>query len=61
MLSPKVFKWKTFELPPGGRVRLEKRHALRQVTTRVHHPGAHALSVQLNGRRLDTLRWTLAP
>ncbi|MQP76403.1 DNA alkylation repair protein [Stenotrophomonas sp. MYb238] len=60
-LSPKVFKWKTFELPPRGRVQLEKRHALREVTTRVHHPGAHALSVQVNGRTLETLRWTLAP
>ncbi len=59
-LAPKVFKWKTFELPAGARVRLEKRHVLKDVTTRVHHPGEHALSVQINGRTLKTLHWHLA-
>ncbi|MFT3762880.1 MAG: hypothetical protein QM761_09815 [Pseudoxanthomonas sp.] len=59
-LSPKVFKWRTFELPAKGRIQLEKRHALKDVTTRVHYSGEHALSIQINGRTLKTLRWDLA-
>jgi hypothetical protein len=30
---------------------MAKRHAFRQMTTRVHHPGAHALELQINGIR----------
>ena len=58
-LSPKVFKWKTFDLPAKARIKLEKRHALKHVTTRVHHAGEHALSIQINGQTLKTLRWSL--
>lgn len=57
--SPKVFKWKTFDLGPGEKVRLEKTHHVKEVTTRVHYPGEHALTVQVNGVALKTLKWDL--
>jgi 3-methyladenine DNA glycosylase AlkC len=50
-LAAKVFKLATRHLSPGETASFAKRHALRQMTTRVHHPGTHALEVQVNGRR----------
>jgi 3-methyladenine DNA glycosylase AlkC len=50
-LTAKVFKLTTRHLAPGETVKFAKRHAFRQMTTRVHHPGTHALEVQINGQR----------
>lgn len=47
--SAKVFKASTLTLAPGEGRSLSKRHAFRQMTTRVHHPGLHALELQVNG------------
>jgi 3-methyladenine DNA glycosylase AlkC len=47
--SAKVFKICTLTLAPGESRSLSKRHAFRQMTTRVHHPGLHALELQING------------
>lgn len=47
--SAKVFKISTLTLAPGESRRLSKRHAFRQMTTRVHYPGVHALELQING------------
>jgi 3-methyladenine DNA glycosylase AlkC len=49
--SEKVFKLAALVLPPGETRTMAKRHAFRQMTTRVHHPGAHALELQINGIR----------
>lgn len=51
-LGPKVFKWTTATLAPGVATVFSKRHALRSVTTRRHYPGAHRVSVQVNGARV---------
>jgi 3-methyladenine DNA glycosylase AlkC len=48
--SPKVFKGWTLELPPRGRVQLDKRHAVRPITTRRYVAGHHRVVVQVNGR-----------
>ena len=48
--SPKVFKGWTLELPPQGELRLEKRHAVRPITTRRYFAGHHRVVVQVNGR-----------
>lgn len=48
--SPKVFKLATATLEPGESRRFVRTHAFRPLTTRVHHPGGHALQVQVNGR-----------
>lgn len=45
----KVFKWTTFELGPGDRRTLERRHAIRPITTRTYRSGTHLVEVQVNG------------
>jgi 3-methyladenine DNA glycosylase AlkC len=50
--TEKVFKLTTVTLGPGESTTITKRHALRQMTTRVHHAGTHALELQVNGQRL---------
>jgi 3-methyladenine DNA glycosylase AlkC len=49
--SAKVFKLASLMLAPGETRTLAKRHAFRQMTTRVHHPGMHAVELQINGIR----------
>lgn len=48
--SPKVFKGWVLTLPAHGEVALEKRHAVRPITTRRYHAGWHRVVVQVNGR-----------
>jgi 3-methyladenine DNA glycosylase AlkC len=49
--TEKVFKLAALTLNPGETRTVSKRHAFRQMTTRVHHPGSHALELQINGVR----------
>lgn len=58
--APKVFKWRTFELPARGTVTLSKAHAVRRITTRRYYAGKGALEVQINGASAGKLEWTLA-
>jgi 3-methyladenine DNA glycosylase AlkC len=53
-LTPKVFKGKSLVLGPGETVTMQKRHALRPITTRVYHPGLHRLEILLNGTSVAT-------
>ena len=48
--TPKVFKWKTLVLKPKHALQLQRRHALRPITTRVYYPGVHRIEVLINGR-----------
>ena len=48
----KVFKLRRLELPPRGRVQLEARVSLVDMTTRKHHAGRHAMDLLVNGVRL---------
>lgn len=50
-LAGKVFKLATRTLASGETVTFTKRHALRQMTTRVHYSGVHEVELQINGRR----------
>ena len=50
-LAVKVFKLGTPVLAPGETRTFAKRHSFRQMTTRVHYPGAHILELQVNGVR----------
>jgi 3-methyladenine DNA glycosylase AlkC len=47
--SAKVFKWTTCALAAGAALRLEKRHPMREVTTRRLYPGLHRVELQVNG------------
>lgn len=57
--SAKVFKWKAFTLAPGEAITLERKHAIRPITTRVYYPGAHKVEVMANGKVLGEKRFTL--
>jgi hypothetical protein len=46
----KVFKLKQVTLAPRETVRLAKKISLKEMTTRKHYPGKHAVDVMLNGR-----------
>jgi 3-methyladenine DNA glycosylase AlkC len=56
-LTPKVFKLAVAELAPGETRRFRKSHAFRQMTTRVHYPGRHALQLQVNGVLSDSVEF----
>lgn len=51
-LSPKVFKWKEFELAPGQSIKLSKEHAFVAISTRKYYPGQHQCALQINGKEL---------
>jgi hypothetical protein len=51
-LAPKVFKWVTCEVEAGETLRLEKRHAIRAISTRRYYGGRHAVEVMVNGQSL---------
>ncbi|WP_312365730.1 DNA alkylation repair protein [Ensifer sp.] len=48
--SPKVFKWTSATLEPGATIEVEKRHAIRPITTRRYYPGAHRVVILVNGQ-----------
>ncbi|MBX4955344.1 DNA alkylation repair protein [Rhizobium lentis] len=48
-LSPKVFKCKTVTLAPGQSHAIERRHAMRPITTRRYYPGEHRIAILVNG------------
>jgi 3-methyladenine DNA glycosylase AlkC len=49
--AEKVFKLAVTTVAAGETVHFAKRHAFRQMTTRVHYAGLHAVELQINGRR----------
>ncbi|EJT04462.1 DNA alkylation repair protein [Rhizobium sp. CCGE 510] len=48
-LSPKVFKCKAITLAPGQSQAIERRHAVRPITTRRYYPGKHRIAILVNG------------
>ncbi len=52
--SPKVFKWRVTTLNAKGSLVLNKKHAIRKITTRVYYPGFHKLEIMVNGVVLAT-------
>ncbi|MGE8498654.1 MAG: DNA alkylation repair protein [Pseudomonas sp.] len=57
--SSKVFKLSTLELPGHGSVTLGRSQQIRQLTTRVHYPGHHAVHVLVNGERVGSTGFDL--
>ena len=51
--STKVFKIKKASLNAGETLKIEKKHVFKQMTTKKLYPGNYALTLQINGRRLD--------
>lgn len=50
--SPKVFKWKSLELPGGETFSANKRHTIKPVTTRRYYAGTHSVEILVNGQSL---------
>ncbi|CAH0355595.1 DNA alkylation repair protein [Sphingobium sp. CECT 9361] len=48
----KVFKLKTFDLPAGQAATLGVRQAIRNFSTRRHHPGCHEVELIVNGQTM---------
>jgi hypothetical protein len=44
-----VFKWAVRTLAPGESCTLEKRHAIRPITTRRYYAGEQAVELRVNG------------
>ena len=52
--SSKVFKLKTLHLAAGTRETLSRRQHIRELTTRKHYSGHHAVHLLVNGERLGS-------
>jgi len=49
--APKVFKAAKKTLAAGETITITKKHSFQQRSTRKHYSGAHALEVQINGKK----------
>lgn len=59
--STKVFKLKTFDLPAHGDVTLRRSQYIRELTTRRHYAGRHAVHLLVNGERLGSTAFEIRP
>jgi 3-methyladenine DNA glycosylase AlkC len=50
--SPKVFKLSTRTLKAQEKAKIQKRHAIKPITTRRYYAGTHRLEIQVNGEVL---------
>jgi 3-methyladenine DNA glycosylase AlkC len=57
--APKVFKLKMIELPAKAKIRIEKKHHIKKITTREYYPGLHLLEIQVNGLVVGKQEWNL--
>ncbi|MFT7523702.1 MAG: hypothetical protein ACI92A_001563 [Candidatus Paceibacteria bacterium] len=57
--SGKVFKWKTSVLKPGAALVITKKHAFKQITTRVYYPGLHRVEIIVNGASIGVTDFQL--
>ncbi|GLK90791.1 DNA alkylation repair protein [Pseudomonas turukhanskensis] len=59
--ASKVFKLKTLDLAPGAVVVVSRSQQIRELTTRKHYYGHHAVHVLVNGERLGSTGFDLIP
>lgn len=57
--SPKVFKLRTFSLAPKGVIRIDKKHRIKEITTRQYYQGIQYIEIQVNGKVLAREEWFL--
>jgi hypothetical protein len=50
--SPKVFKLAKKTLAPSEKSTVQRKHAMRPISTRKYYPGTHSLEIQVNGKIL---------
>lgn len=58
--TAKVFKWTTRRADAGVRIRLEREHSFRAVTTRKYYPGVHRVEVLVNGASVGHAEFRLS-
>ncbi len=58
--SEKVFKLKKMSLKPKENISIEKKHSLKQITTRVYYSGVHFIEIQINGKKWIKKSWSLS-
>jgi 3-methyladenine DNA glycosylase AlkC len=49
-LSPKVFKWTKMSLQAGEKLRLQRKHPIKPITTRTYYEGTQAVGLRINGK-----------
>ncbi|WP_434563523.1 DNA alkylation repair protein [Pseudomonas sp. D2-30] len=59
--SAKVFKLRTFDLPALACANLSRSQHIRELTTRRHYEGRHAVHVLINGERLGSTAFDIVP
>jgi len=59
LTSPKVFKLRTFLLPPKGVIRINKKHTVKKITTRQYYEGIQYIEIQVNGKSLHKAKWVI--
>ncbi|TFF02955.1 DNA alkylation repair protein [Pseudomonas sp. BCA14] len=57
--AAKVFKLKTMTLEAGEHCSLRREQHIRELTTRKHYPGKHAVHVLINGEKLASAEFEL--
>ena len=50
--TPKVFKLRTFDLPPGQTIHLNKKHSFVPRSVRRYYPGIHTVELMVGGQVL---------
>ncbi|MEV5034684.1 hypothetical protein MRBLMC3_003965 [Sphingobium sp. LMC3-1-1.1] len=58
--AAKVFKLRTFDLSAGQSVKLGLRQAIRDFSTRRHHPGRHEVELIINGLTMASTAFDIA-
>jgi len=58
--AAKVFKLRTFDLPAGQSTTLGVRQAIRDFSTRRHHPGRHEVELIINGLTMASTAFDIA-
>ncbi len=58
--AAKVFKLRTFDLPAGQPTTLRIRQAIRDFSTRRHHPGRHEVELIVNGLTMANTAFEIA-
>lgn len=59
--QPKVFKLKELHLPAQQSMPLQNKYTFRDLTTRKHYPGMHAVELFINGNSYGQLEFEVTP
>jgi len=58
-MAPKVFKIKAVRLNSGEQLQISKNHDFKLINTRKYYTGFHAIQIQVNGVKLESIEFEL--